>query len=294
MEQTGNKIVDVVGQMRITGNVIPQSWYKTIIKDTGKPYLAAIVILADIVYWYRPVEIRSEETGQVIAYKNRFKSDLLQRSYSQLSEQFGISKRDATNAVVALEKMGVIKRHFRKLDVGGMVLNNVLFIELIPRMLQQITFGVEQTDLFCDTYHSNKGQGSLKFETGPTQKSDTNTEITTKTTTETIKENIYMAESNEHEVKKSRRKEFAPPTFEQCKEWYDKKGYTFDLRHFFDYFNDEDWIDSKGNRVKDWKRRMVTFQHNKERYDSMPQKQQSVAIIQHTEAEQAIDWGESL
>lgn len=113
-------------------------------------------------------------------------------------------------------------------------------------------------------------------------------------TSENIEENIYMSESTEPGAKKSRSKKFVPPTFEQCKEWYDKKGYTFDLRHFFDYFNDENWIDSKGNKVKDWKRRMVTFQHNKERYDFVSQKQQSVAIIQHTEAEQAIDWGESL
>lgn len=107
-------------------------------------------------------------------------------------------------------------------------------------------------------------------------------------TSETIEENIYVPE------KSKKGKRFVPPTFEECKEWYEKKGYTFDLQYFFNYYNDEDWRDKQGKQVKDWKRRMVTFEHNKTRYDSAPQKQQSVGIIQHTEAEQAIDWGESL
>ncbi len=36
----GNKIVDEVGKLNFTGNIIPEAWYKTIIKaKTGKPNL---------------------------------------------------------------------------------------------------------------------------------------------------------------------------------------------------------------------------------------------------------------
>lgn len=258
MNSTGNIIVDRMSSIQISGNVIPQSWYKTITKDTGKPYLAAIVILSDIVYWYRPVEVRDEDSGRTVSMRKKFKSDLLQRSYAQLAEQFGISKRDATNAVVALEKLGVIKRHFRKIEVGGMLMNNVLFIELVPDVLESITFGTELSNGFGDTYHLNKGQGSLKFETGPTQKRETNTKTTKETTTKTSKEDIY----DESGKKRGQGKKFTPPTFEQVKDWYDKKGYGFDLDHFWHYFNDEDWHDKQGKLVKDWKRRMANFEHN--------------------------------
>lgn len=185
---TGNATVDAVGRMSITGNVIPQSWYKTIRKDTGKPYLAAIVILADIVYWYRPTEVRDEGTGETIAARKRFKSDMLQRSYAQISEQFGITKRDATNAIVALEKLGVVKRHFRKMEVGGMTLSNVLFLELVPSALERVTFPEEtpQTET-GDTYHSNRGEGQPKSVTPQTETGDTYTETTHKTTQETTK-----------------------------------------------------------------------------------------------------------
>lgn len=90
---SGNKIVDQSSQLNISGNIIPQTWYKSIVRENGKPYLTAIVILADIVYWYKPTEIRDEGSGQLVALKKKFKADLLQRSYQQISDEFGISKR---------------------------------------------------------------------------------------------------------------------------------------------------------------------------------------------------------
>lgn len=137
---TGNEIVDANAALNFSGNIIPQAWYKTIIKDSGKPHLTAIVILADIVYWYRPSEIRSEETGQIVALRKKFKADLLQRSYQQIAEQFGISKKEATNSIIFLEKMGVIKRVFRTININGISINNVLFIELNVKRLQEITY----------------------------------------------------------------------------------------------------------------------------------------------------------
>ena len=61
---SGNIIVDAMGSINITGNIIPAVWYRTITKENGKPYLLAIVILADIVYWYRqrvqPIQSRGD------------------------------------------------------------------------------------------------------------------------------------------------------------------------------------------------------------------------------------------
>ncbi len=138
--RTGNETVDQLSQMRITGNVIPSAWYQTIRKESGKPYLNAIVILADIVYWYRAAEVRSEGTGELVGYKKKFKADLLQRNYQQIADQFGISKRDASNAIVELEKLGVVRRVFRKLNMGGIIIPNVLFLALDVEVLKRLTF----------------------------------------------------------------------------------------------------------------------------------------------------------
>lgn len=143
---TGNAIVDENAKLNITGNIIPQAWYRTVIRDSGKPNLTAIVILADICYWYKPTELRDESTGQVTAVKKKFKSDLLQRSYQQISEQFGISKKEATNAIIFLEKLGVIKRLFRTVTINGLVVNNVLYLELIVSKLREITYPGDKTE----------------------------------------------------------------------------------------------------------------------------------------------------
>ena len=68
------------------------------------------LLLADIVYWYRPMEIRDEATGQLCGFKKKFQADILQRNYQQLADQFGITKRDAVNAIVELEKLGVVTK----------------------------------------------------------------------------------------------------------------------------------------------------------------------------------------
>lgn len=186
MKGSGNEIVDMVGRISITGNIIPQIWYKTITHPSGKPYLEAIVILSDIVYWYRPTEVRDERTGEVIAYRKRFKADLLQRSYADLAQQFGISKREATNAVVALEKIGVVRRHLRTIDVNGTKMANVLFLELVPKALLALTCGeVTPITFKSDTSHVQKGDLSRSEVTPLTFKSETNTENTTENTTET-------------------------------------------------------------------------------------------------------------
>ena len=140
---TGNPIVDEVGTMNFTGNVIPMVWFKTIRYPNGAPHNNAIHILADIVYWYRPKEERDEESGQLIGMKKKFRDDYLQRSYDQMADTFGLSKKQATEAVKALEKMGIIKRIFKTIQVRGQVLNNVLFIELIPQRLYEVTFPEE-------------------------------------------------------------------------------------------------------------------------------------------------------
>lgn len=186
MKGSGNEIVDMVGRISITGNIIPQIWYKTITHPSGKPNLEAIVILSDIVYWYRPTEVRDERTGEVIAYRKRFKADLLQRSYADLAQQFGISKREATNAVVALEKIGVVRRHLRTIDVNGTKMANVLFLELVPKALLALTCGeVTPITFKSDTSHVQKGDLSRSEVTPLTFKSETNTENTTEKTTET-------------------------------------------------------------------------------------------------------------
>ena len=138
--KTGNPIVDEIATLNISGNVIPEAWYHTITNGNGKVNCLAIHILADIVYWYRPTEHRDETTLSVTYTKKFHDDDYLQRSYDQLMQKFNISKKQAYDAVVALEKLGVIKRHFKTIYTSNIPLANVMFIELIPEVLKSLTF----------------------------------------------------------------------------------------------------------------------------------------------------------
>lgn len=137
-----SKTVTEIATIPITGNVIPQPWWK-VIQRGGKPYAEAVIILAEIVYWYRPSEIRNEETGHIIGYRQKFAADKLQRSYSSFAEQFGWSKWQVRTAINHLAKLELITTEFRTIIVRGTAINNVLFVDLNPHRIREITHHVE-------------------------------------------------------------------------------------------------------------------------------------------------------
>lgn len=207
MISTGNPIVDKMQSYNATGNIIPPQWFKTIVRANGKPNLPAIVILSDVAYWYKPRVVRDENTGHIVRIEKRFKSDLLQRSYQQLADQFGLSKREATNAVVELEKMGVVKRHLRNIKSNGMTITNVLFLELVAEKLFELTFGRQEAVSAGDTSHFEKGhplsfeRDTPDFEKGhplsfksETYTEITNTKITTKNTNNNKNNSLFDSE----------------------------------------------------------------------------------------------------
>ena len=186
---SGNKTVDRMLQLDLSlsgaGSYIPNTWYKTIHFDNGKPYTIACIILSDIVYWYKPQVICDERSGQISCIKKKFKADLLQRSYGELAEKFGISKLQATNAIIHLEKLGVIRRELRSFDVCGTKVSNVLFIDLNVDRLKEITYPKEGgVPLEMDTPTFRNGDVSIFKPRAPSTDNQTNTKNTTKITTE--------------------------------------------------------------------------------------------------------------
>lgn len=129
----------------LTGNVVPISWTKTIVKKTKKgtfkPQPIAILLLADIVYWYRPVKPRDEQSGDEFPTQKKFKADKLQRSYKAFADQYGLSKRQVATALHYLKELRVIDLEKRDFAVSGLWLSNVLFIGLDVDRLIELTFG---------------------------------------------------------------------------------------------------------------------------------------------------------
>lgn len=138
------EIVEEVKKLNLSeGTFIPFAWFEKLRKETGKPYLEAIVLLSEIVYWYRPSIIRDVETGKVVEERAKFEGDLLQLSYRQLAERFGLTKRQVKRAMDYLEEVGLIWRELRDVEVNGTTYRNVMFVGLDPFRLKEITFGGE-------------------------------------------------------------------------------------------------------------------------------------------------------
>ena len=62
------------------------------------------------------------------------------------------------------------------------------------------------------------------------------------------------------EIKGAKRKRFTPPTLEEVKAYCKERGNNVDAQKFYDYFSASEWVDSKGNKVKSWKQKVITWE----------------------------------
>jgi hypothetical protein len=75
--------------MRFVGNIIPNEWFNQIKLESGRTDTQAIIILSEIIYWYRPSEIRND-TNIKQRYKKKFKLDMLQLSIKTFMDKFNV------------------------------------------------------------------------------------------------------------------------------------------------------------------------------------------------------------
>lgn len=161
-------------ELDLQGNVIPHNWFNALKMENGSPDYQSIILLSEIVYWYRP-KVKFDDDGIAIGYTKKYKEDILQKSYDDLSKKFGMTKRQVRDSIVRLEERGLIKRVFRNLVVKGMAVNNVLYIELYVDKLKEITKLNDVT--ISDTSECSNSSEGIPFQ------GYTNTKSTSKNTT---------------------------------------------------------------------------------------------------------------
>ncbi|WP_369355568.1 conserved phage C-terminal domain-containing protein [Lysinibacillus capsici] len=188
-----NNNVMKVARINLRGNTMDQGWFKHLTLENGKPYMVAITVLSEIFYWYKPTELRDEETNE-IRYKQKFKADKLQKSYQQLADSFGFTKRQVLEACKYLLKKRLITIEFRTIIVNGTKYNNVMYVEPVVENIEKISILYQDPiTLESDTLpHSNEGDSHILTGHPPTLKRGTNTKITTENTTKitTLKDNM--------------------------------------------------------------------------------------------------------
>jgi len=53
---------------------------------------------------------------------------------------------------------------------------------------------------------------------------------------------------------------FTPPTLDEVRVYCQARGSNVDPVRFYDYFNTSGWVDSKGNKVRNWKQKIITWE----------------------------------
>ena len=63
-------------------------------------------------------------------------------------------------------------------------------------------------------------------------------------------------EKNKNRIEKNKKDE---PTLSEIEDYISEKSLKVDGKQFYDYFTEGNWIDSKGNKVKNWKQKLLTW-----------------------------------
>lgn len=271
MQFESTPVVDAISQISFTGNTIPRNWFKHIKMPDGKPDSIGIILLSEIIYWYRLADVIDKPSNTVIGKEKKFHADKLQKSYSQLAKEFGFSKEQVRDAIKRLEAAGIITLELRTvITENGDKLTNVLFLEPVPNMVNTVTHtkvsNSVSVGIKVDTYGDKSGQVSGLKSIGMGIKPDTYTETTTETTTETENTNLQTTQivSNSNIVsmaqqqapKKERTKSIKTPCPQpfivtvEMREWAEEHCPGIDLRAETQKL--KDWALGKGERKADW------------------------------------------
>ena len=58
----------------------------------------------------------------------------------------------------------------------------------------------------------------------------------------------------------AKRKRFTPPTLEEVQAYCRERNNNVDAKKFYEYYNTGNWKDAKGNPVKNWKQKLITWE----------------------------------
>ena len=77
-----------------------------------------------------------------------------------------------------------------------------------------------------------------------------------------VDEDVNVNEDENVDVDKNtpKRGRFVPPTLEEIKAYCAQRKNNVDAKKFYDYFTASGWYDSKGNKVKSWKQKIITWE----------------------------------
>lgn len=134
---TGNEIVDKMAYFPLDGFYIPRIWVKTITGANGKHSMKAALVLSFVADIFGLKAGWDEKSlGEIIKIVG---DNLKECTYADIESQFGLNEQESAMAFSELEHLGVVRRHIKNVEVNGRIVPNVMYIELIPESLYELS-----------------------------------------------------------------------------------------------------------------------------------------------------------
>ena len=166
---------------------------------------------------------------------------------SYFANFLGVSVPTVTRSLKKLEALNMIKAEYKKNQNGTTRIIMALITPLIKMM-----------------------RGANQNDETPTNQNDEHNN-----TEEVI--NTYINTVTKREGTKKKR--FKPPSVDEVKSYCDSRNSPIDPKHFVDYYEAMDWHDIKGNKIKSWKGKIITWEQRDEKKQTETQKFQQLGAF---------------
>lgn len=156
-----SQTVEEFALIHITGDIVPVEFFQKIqFPKSGKPDLLAILILSDLLYWYRPIRPRNEHTGKLLPWRQKFFGQVLRRDYSYFVEKFGATARQCRDACARLKNLDLIEIQITPTSSGGSLLG---FRPKSDRILALLALSDSRLDVSRLTFERESSINTLDF-----------------------------------------------------------------------------------------------------------------------------------
>ena len=78
-------------------------------------------------------------------------------------------------------------------------------------------------------------------------------------------------DKSKEESKEEKKTQFKKPTLEEVKEYCLERKNNVDPKKFIDFYEVNNWTDSKGNKVKSWKQKVITWEAHQPKQKEVPE-----------------------
>ena len=110
-------------------------------------------------------------------------------------------------------------------------------------------------------YRESRGQSKDKEKTSERQCQDIVLPLSDKSKSKSKSKSIELEiDIKEKSIKEKTVSRFIPPTLEEVTAYCQERNSVVDPKQFYDYFTTGNWKDSKGNQVKNWKQKLITWE----------------------------------